>query len=67
MGREIEKVVIAKIKTTKDLELQELELPIINKYLQEGYEVKNVHQISPSQSSEDVVITFVLRDDHPPR
>lgn len=67
MGKIVEKVVIVKVKTTKNVEIKELDLPIINKYLEEGYEVKNVHQISPSQSSEDVVITFVLRDNHPPR
>lgn len=41
-------------------EFKELEFPILNKYLDEGYSVVNVYQIAPSPQLYVVTITYVL-------
>ena len=38
----------------------EYETPILNKYLDEGYVIKNVHQSAPSQNLFATTITFIL-------
>lgn len=38
----------------------EYEFPLLNKYLEEGYTVKQFHQITPSESVHSCTLTFVL-------
>ena len=46
-------------KGSKD-KFVEMEFPILNKYLEEGYDVVNMHQIAPSEQSIWVTLTFIL-------
>lgn len=39
---------------------KELEFPTLTKYLNEGYLVKEVHQIAPSQNLYVITLTFIL-------
>lgn len=41
-------------------EFKELEFPTLNRYLSEGYNIVNVHQIAPSPQLYVVTITFIL-------
>ena len=39
---------------------KELEFPTLSKYLEDGYMVKEVHQIAPSQNLYVITLTFIL-------
>lgn len=53
--------VLARTGTSNDVpNFLELEFPILNKYLEEGYTVKAVHQIAPSPSLYSATFTFIL-------
>lgn len=41
-------------------EFKEVEFPILNRYLAEGYIIANVYQIAPSPQLYVVTITFIL-------
>ncbi|WP_029295705.1 hypothetical protein [Chryseobacterium hispalense] len=53
--------VLSRVGTTNQSgEFKELEFPTLNKYLAEGYQIVNVHQIAPSPQLYVVMITFIL-------
>jgi len=55
-----QKVVSINVLTRTENKFTEIEYPILNKYLEDGYIVKEVHQISPSQNLYVITLTFVL-------
>lgn len=52
--------VLSRLGTNSAIEFKELEFPILNKYLAEGYNIVAVHQIAPSPQLYVVTITFIL-------
>lgn len=44
-------------------EFREMEFPILNKYLDDGYRVVNTYQIAPSPQLYVVTLTFILEKD----
>lgn len=55
-----QKVLTINVLTRTDSKFTEIEFPILNKYLDDGYIVKEVHQIAPSQNLYLVTLTFIL-------
>ena len=55
-----EKVVTVNLRSSANGSVNEIEFPEVDKYLKEGYYVKNVYTTSPPQSANWVVIVFVL-------
>lgn len=59
----MQKVIVIKVNSSFKLpneKYQELEFEQLQKYLEEGYEVKEFHQIS-DQKITSVIMTFILR------
>lgn len=55
-----QKIVTVNVLLENDKVIRELELPLVNKYLEEGYQVKDKIAITPPHSSNRVNITFIL-------
>lgn len=43
-----------------DLDFKEYEYPVLNKYLNEGWEIKDVHQSITNQNVGFLFLTFIL-------
>ncbi len=52
-----QKVITVNVNTNED---GEFELDKVNKYLDEGYDIKSVYQTVPSGSSSRINLTFIL-------
>ena len=57
-----QKVVSINVLTRADgaQKFVEIEYPTLNRYLEDGYIVKEVHQIAPSQNLFVITLTFIL-------
>jgi len=55
-----QKIVTVNILLDNDKVVREIEFPVINKYLEEGYLVKDKFSISPPHSSNRLNMTFIL-------
>lgn len=55
-----QKIVTVNVLLENDKVIREIELPVVNKYLEEGYLVRDKIAISPPHSSNRVNITFIL-------
>ncbi len=55
-----QKIVTVNILLDNDKVVREIEFPLVSKYLEEGYLVKDKFSISPPHSSNRLNITFIL-------
>ena len=51
------------VRSGSNKEYKEMEFPILNKYLEEGYRVVETHQIAPSPQLYVITLTFILEKD----